>query len=281
MKIERILNNNVVIVYDAQGNEQVVCGKGIAFKKEIGDTVDEHEINKVFVLKDKRDNQKFQELLNEIPLEHIEVANEIIDMIKIDLGKDLNDSIYISLSDHIYTSIERFLEGIAVKNGLLWEIKHFYEKEYDLGIKALDIVESKFKVRLPEDEAGFIALHIVNAEMDESSVDRVIEITKIIQEISNLVKYYFSIDFDENSVYYFRFITHLKFFAQRLIAGNPVENLKDDDLLEVVKMKYQTSFKCAEKIGQFIEGKYHYSITDEEKLYLTIHIERVIYKTKK
>ena len=50
MIIDRVLNNNVVIIKDENGIEQVVCGKGIAFKKKSGDFVDEKEVNKVFIL---------------------------------------------------------------------------------------------------------------------------------------------------------------------------------------------------------------------------------------
>lgn len=280
MVIDRILNNNVVIIKDNDGKEVVVCGKGIAFKKKIGDEIDENAINKVFVLQDQVQNKRFQELVSKIPLEHLQVADEIINMIKIELGKKLNDTIYISLSDHIYTSIQRFLDGIMVKSSMLWDIKRFYEVEYSLGFKALEIINKRFKVELPEDEAAFIALHIVNAEMDESDIKQVLEITKIMQEISNIVKYYFSIEFDTDSVYYYMFITHLKFFAQRLIMQNTYHDTPDDDLLDVVKLKYQTSYKCVEKIAEFILRKYEYQLSNEEKLYLTIHVERIIYKNK-
>ena len=36
MIIQRILNNNVVIVKNKKGQEEIVCGKGIAFKKKVG-----------------------------------------------------------------------------------------------------------------------------------------------------------------------------------------------------------------------------------------------------
>ena len=136
MVIDRILNNNVVIIKDNNGKEVVVCGKGIAFKKKNGDEIDENAINKVFVLQDQVQSKRFQELVSKIPLEHLQVADEIINMIKVELGKKLNDTIYISLSDHIYTSIQRFLDGIMVKSSMLWDIKRFYEVEYSLGFKA-------------------------------------------------------------------------------------------------------------------------------------------------
>lgn len=280
MIIDRVLNNNVVIIKDKKGIEQVVCGKGIAFKKKVGDEIDEREINKVFILQDKTQSRRFQELVSEIPLKHLQVADEIIEMFKIELGKKINDRIYISLSDHIYTAIQRFLEGITITNSMLWDIKRFYELEFSLALKALDIIKKRFNIELPEDEAAFITLHIVNAEMDESNIKQILEVTKIMQEISNIVKYYFSVEFDTDSVYYYRFITHLKFFAQRLVANKTFKDSSDDELLEVVKAKYHTSYKCVERITEFILCKYKYELSNEEKLYLTIHIERVIYKNK-
>lgn len=280
MIIDRVLNNNVVIIKDKKGIEQVVCGKGIAFKKKVGDEIDEREINKVFILQDKTQSRRFQELVSEIPLKHLQVADEIIEMFKIELGKKINDRIYISLSDHIYTAIQRFLEGITITNFMLWDIKRFYELEFSLALKALDIIKKRFNIELPEDEAAFITLHIVNAEMDESNIKQILEVTKIMQEISNIVKYYFSVEFDTDSVYYYRFITHLKFFAQRLVANKTFKDSSDDELLEVVKVKYHTSYKCVERITEFILRKYKYELSNEEKLYLTIHIERVIYKNR-
>lgn len=280
MIINRILNNNVVIILDENGEERVVCGKGIAFKKKIGDELDSKQINKVFVLKDQGMNEKFKQLLLNIPLDHIRLADEIINSAEVKLGKRLNESLIISLSDHIYTSISRYLEGITIKNAMLWDIKRFYEDEFEIGMNALNMIEEIFHVRLPEDEAGFIALHIVNASMDESNMEQIMDITRIMQEISNVVKYYFRIEFDVNSVYYFRFITHLKFFAQRLVLGKIIDDGSNDGLLDVVKSKYQASYKCVEKVNTFLKHKYNYELSQEEKLYLTIHIERVVYKSK-
>lgn len=281
MIIHRILNNNVVIILDKDEKECVVCGKGIAFKKKIGDSIDSKQVNKVFILKDQSMNEKFKQLLQDIPLEHVKIADEIIALAEERLGKRLNDSLIISLSDHIYTSITRYCDGIEIKNAMLWDIKRFYEDEFEIGMDALDMIEKLFNVRLPDDEAGFIALHIVNASMDESNMEQIIDITRIIQEISNIVKYYFRIEFDINSVYYYRFITHLKFFAQRLILGKTIDDGSSDGLLDVVKVKYHTSYKCVGKINDYIKKKYNYELSLEEQLYLTIHIERMIYKSKR
>lgn len=221
---------------------------------------------------------KLQDLLTEIPIEYFNVSDQIINYAKLTLGKKLNDSMYISLSDHIFTAVNRFRDGIILKNALLWDIKRFYPEEYEVGVKALQYISQDLDIQFPDDEAGFLALHIVNAEEREESQD-IYRVTKIIQEISNIIRLYFQINFDEKSVYFYRFISHLKFFAQRLVSGNMHENESDQDLLDVIKSKYKNAFLCVEKIEKYIEANYSYNLTNEEKLYLTVHIQRVVYKT--
>lgn len=279
MIIEKILNNNVVITKDTSGEELIVMGRGLAFKRKVGDVIDDTIIDKEFRISNKGAKSKFEQILVDIPIENIELAEEIISYAKSHLGKRLNDIIYVSLVDHIHTAIERFLDGITIKNALLWDIKRFYPDEFFIGTKALEIIKNTKKIELPEDEAGFIALHFVNAEIDEENMQNMYEITKIIQEIVNIIKYTFSIDFDEDGVHYYRLVTHLKFFAQRVVNGKVYDDSSSDDLYEVVKAKYVNSYKCVKKIEELINKKYNHQLTNEEKLYLIIHIERVVYKT--
>ena len=197
---------------------------------------------------------------------------EIVEMLTQTLERKLNEAIYISLSDHIYMAITRYLDGVVVKNSMLWDIKRFYEKEYQAAKKVWKMINQTFKVELPEDEIGFITLHIVNAEMDNENLKQTMEVTKLMQEISNIVRYYFSVEFNTESVYYYRFITHLKFFAQRLLTDKEYEDDQDNELFNTIRQKYRTSYKCVEKIAEFISRKYEQELSDEEKLYLTIHI---------
>lgn len=274
MLIHKILNNNVVLILDQNNEEQIVMGRGIAFKKRVGDNIDESIIDKIFMLKDQKVKNNFTELIKDIPMDYIEVAYEIMQYAKANVGENIDENLIISLSDHIHTAVERYIEGIEIKNVLLWDIKKFYKTEFEIGLKALDIIEQKLNVKLPEDEAGFIAMHVVNRIMNEN-IGNMYDITKIIQEILNIVKYYLGIKFDEDSVYFYRFVTHIKYFAQRLISGKTYENENEDSLFEIIKGRYQEPYKCVEKISEFIQKKYKYNLSDEEKLYLTIHIARI------
>nr|WP_285865956.1 PRD domain-containing protein [Lederbergia lenta] len=270
-----MLNNNVVITVDKFGEEIIVMGKGIGYQKSKGDAIDESKINKIFSITNREVSSKLQELLNNIPIEHMKLSDEIIEYAQNRLGKRLNESIYISLSDHIHTAIQRIKEGIKVKNALLWEIKRIYRDEFDIGMKALDLIEKKTLIRLPDDEAGFIAFHIVNAQLDQER-PVVQGITELIQEISTIVRIHFSIEIKEESVSTFRFITHLRFFATRLLTDSIYNDAPDEDLLEIIKSKYREAFECVMKIHTFIHQKYEYELTSNEIIYLTIHVARVV-----
>ena len=277
MVIKKILNNNVVIVEDEKGIDEVVCGRGIAFSKKMGEVIDESKINQVFTLKNEQYNKRFQEIISSVPFEYIELSDKVIEMIKLNLGQKLSDTIYITLSDHIYTAIERAKQGIYMPNTMLWEIKNYYNNEYNIALKVLEKIKEQTGVELKDAEAGFIALHIVNAETEDSKLEETLEITKIVQAITKVVKYHFGEEYNTDSVYYYRFITHLKFFAQRLVYKKIYTNNEDGSLLAIIKEKYKNSYQCVEKIASMIKKNYDYDISDEEKLYLTIHIHRIMH----
>lgn len=281
MVIYKILNNNVVVIIDDNGLEQIVMGRGIAFGKKANDTLDQEKIDKVFSLANGDISKNFQELLVDIPVDYVQVGEAIVMDAKLKLGRKLSDVIYVNIVDHIYTAVQRYKKDMQVKNIMLWEIKRFYKNEYYIGLKALDIIEEKLGVRMEEDEAGFIALHIANAELDDERTQDAYQITELMKEITNIVRYEFNVTFDEESVYFYRFITHLKFFSQRLISGKTYEGDGENDLYDIVMLRYPNSFNCVNKIADFIDTKYSYIVSDEEKVYLTIHIERIIYKNKK
>lgn len=281
VKIHKIINNNVIMFIDENGNETVAMGRGIAYKKKNGDLIDEKDIDKRFYQsKDKSFIDKFEQIVSIIPAEYIELADDIVQYAKISMNKKFSDSLYISLSDHIYASVSRYLEGIELKNPILWEIKRFYEPEFEVGMKALEMIEDRFKVKLPEDEAGFITLHVVDAQLDNCNVDNVYEITKVIQDIHNIVRYFFRIEFDTKSIHYYRFITHIRFFAQRLVTKTTYVDDQDDSLFQLLKDKYKNSYKCVLKIEEYIKRSFNYEISKDEKLYLMVHIERTVYKTE-
>lgn len=272
MVIKQIFNNNVILAKDSSKNEIVAMGCGIAFKKKVGDAINIKLIEKTFILKQKEASEKFKLLLEDIPADHVTLCYDIIEYAKNILNIDLNDYIYVTLTDHISYSLKLNKEGIHRSNVLLWEIKKFYPKEYKIGLKALELIEDETGQKLSEDEAGSIALHLVNAQINKTLNIRedASKLTQMVQDILNIVKYTYNITLDESSLNYERFITHLRFFFKRLNKKEIVES-EDDFLLEQVKNKYRQAYECMLKIEKYLRIE----LTDSEKLYLTLHIQRV------
>ena len=191
--------------------------------------------------------ETFQELVESISSEYLQAANEIIDYAQNVLESKLNDSVYVALTDHIHMAIYRIRNGIEIRNMLLMEIQKFYEKEYLIGVKATEIMNRRFSVELPEDEAAFIAMHIIDAQT-ELNLPIANKIMQLIQEVTNVIRMTCQVEFDKNSLPYYRLVTHLKFFAKRVFTEQEQSDEIDDEMNFMIKSKYRRAYKCADKI---------------------------------
>lgn len=275
MIIERIYNNNVVLVVDEDNKKELILtGCGIGFQKKAGQEVDINKIEKKFTIQDESFRDKISKLASQVDESIFNASTQIIEHAERVLAIELYEYIYVSLTDHIAFALKRQRENISIKNDLLYEIRRIHKREFNIGKWAVDYINETFNVNFTEDEAGFIAMHIVNANYQENTTESFL-MTKIVKEILNIIRYYYSIQFKEDDINYDRLITHLKFFSKRLIDKNQSED-KQNELIEIIKIKYEDAYKCSCQISKFIEEKYNYNVNQDELLYLTLHINRVI-----
>ena len=66
MKILRVLNTNAVVSTDPHGQEIIITGAGIGFKKKKGEELDKSLVEKIYCLKSREDNYRLQEVVREI-----------------------------------------------------------------------------------------------------------------------------------------------------------------------------------------------------------------------
>ncbi|ACS84573.1 BglG family transcription antiterminator LicT [Musicola paradisiaca] len=276
MRITQVLNNNVVSVIDNQGQELILTGCGLGFHSHTGEEVDDSRIEKIFRLQDDAISARFKDLVHEVPLAVLQLTDDIVELARRTLQQRLSEGIYVTLADHLTFALNCQRDGTVIRNPLHWEVRRFYRQEYAVAAQALALIAEKLHVSLPEDEACSIALHIVNAELNDD-IGNMRQITQLIYQVQNIVKYYFQVSLDENSSNYHRFITHLKFFAQRVVEGMTLEN-DDGDLFTMVQQRYQKTLGCVEAISLFINNHYHHVMSNSEKLYLTIHIDNIIHR---
>lgn len=272
--LHRIINNNVIAALDRKDNEVVLMGKGIAFGKKVGEKIDVTTIEKVFILNDKSKKIYFDRIAG-IGDVYFEIAIEIFRNAEKEYPEKLNPLGILMVADHISDAVERYKSGIHVGNALLLDIRRYYLKEYECGLYGIELVKQKAGVTLSEDEAGFIALHIINSEGNEYRQKNAQESLKIINEVFDIVEAYFEIQLDKQSLYYDRFMVHLKYFSNRLLLEK-TGSLKDDFIYRMMKIQFPETAKCVEIIATQIEFKHQLKISNEEKGYLMIHIGNLI-----
>lgn len=278
MNIYKVINNNVLSAFDEQQQEIVIMGRGIGFKAKPGDEIDESKIEKVFHIENGRLSKQFQEILSDMPLEYMQITTDIISYAKNDCSMELNQSIYVALTDHITFAIERYKQGIQLTNALLWEIRQFYHREYLVGEYALRLFAERLDIHFSEDEAGFIALHFVNAVYDTTLKDTY-AITDTIRKSLEIVKEEMGVELDEHSMHYERFIAHMKFFIRRIYNHELLKG-EEAEMVTMIARKYPEEYACCEKIATHIEQAYNIKVSNEEVMYLAIHVRRIMTKNE-
>ena len=274
MRVIRVYNNNVVATR-TDDKEAIVQGSGIGFGKKPGDLIDEAKIEKLFFIKDDQ-LSKFEELLDDVPIEYFQIAEMIAQKATRELNVSLDNQILIALADHIYFAVERYYKDANLSNFLNSEISYLYRKEYQIGLWALDRIEEMLKVRLPKDEAGLIALHIINSSTKASTQD-ISDTLIFIRGILDINKEQFNITFDKENLDTTRLMTHLKFLANRVIYHENENIVELDDMYDLLISKRSECKSCIEEIDNYIQGKFGYKLSKQEKVYLLVHLLRFLH----
>lgn len=259
------------------GQEVVVMGKGIGVNYAKGSFLKHKDYERVYVLTDEKISDNLIQLSRDIPDKFFEIASRVIEYSKEQNIGELHEHIYVSLTDHLFFAAERQARNLYSTNTMTWEIKKFYPIEYRIGKYALHVMLEELGEVFPEEEASNIAFHFINAQNKEESYENNVLIVETIKDIVRIVNYQFDVVFDEESLNYLRFMTHLRYFIQRLIEASSRD--KDENFLyEHVKKEYPEAYRCTELINQYIYKNFKLILTQNEIVYLSIHIHRVTHR---
>lgn len=277
MKIKKVINNNILCVVDEHGCEWIVTGRGIGFGRHRGENLDERLIERSYRMEGKGAQKSLRELVEKIPAEHLELTQELIAYIREQIPQKLNESLLITLADHISFAIERKNSGVEFGNPLKGSIMAYYPTEFHLGQQCLKAIRERLGISLHPDEAAFIALHIVNAELN-TNMTEMYDITRLIEDVTRLVEYFYGRQFDRESLDFNRFVVHLRYFAQRLFQGKMLPDQEDEhDVLfrQLIIKNCPEHYKCAQCIAQYVRNTWNKELSQEEISYLTIHLKRI------
>ena len=272
LKILKVFNNNSVAAISDDLGDIILTGSGIGFQKKAGDLVDETKIEKTYLFKDDQ-KKRFEQSIAEVPAVYYEIAHKIVSKAVKDLKVDFSGEIFIAISDHLSFAVKRKKENIYLPNIILNETKIIYKEEYKVGLWALDYIENKIGIRLDEDEAGYLALHLVNFSLSNNA-NNAMKIVTLTKEVLNLIKKTMKVELEEDSIGYTRISTHLKFLAERIFrddASSVVDTTSD--IREMLKEDARLAL-CINRIVKLIKERYNYDLSPDEQTYLCIHIKK-------
>lgn len=92
--------------------ELIITGAGIGFKKKKGENLDEALADKTYYLESVDDSRRLQEVVKEISEEYLEIVSRIVKTAR-EEGLKVRDSLYVTLTDHINSAVDRYRENIA------------------------------------------------------------------------------------------------------------------------------------------------------------------------
>lgn len=269
--IQKVLNNNVILGRQQEQGEAILIGKGIGFGKKTGKEyiIDEHKIEKVFLQHIDHEKDDYMSMIRHMDYRIIAVSEEIIQMAK-KTFQSLNAHIYVALTDHIGFTLERIKQGMVIHNPFLYEIKSLYKEEFQVGCQAKVLIKKRLDVTIPDDEVGFIALHIHSARQNKKVKDTV-KHTRLIQKMVTIVEQDIGGNIDRDRILYSRLIKHLRQCMERVDAQKSIVN----PLLDDIKVKLKDAYTIAMKVGSMLHEENGIHVPEDELAFMALHIERL------
>lgn len=274
MFANKILNNNFISSTDQAGHEIVIMGKGLGWKMKTGDPVNQSKIEKIFRMDTVTSSEKMKKLFIEVDMSSVEISSQIIQFAHETIDNELNKNVILTLTDHIDFAVERFKKGIPLQNDFKLWINKMFPKEYQVGLFSLTVIEEHLGIKMPEDEAAHISMHLINAQLD-GNMSHTDEITTLLSTCFHIIEIKTGNQIIESTLAYERFMRHLLALAQRIIARK--ENTANNfSLNEAIRIQFPNEHDISLTIRNYIQKTFEFHIADDEVTFLTIHINRLL-----
>jgi len=268
--VKKTFNSNAVLVTSGQ-MEYILIGKGIGFDKKKGQKLEESTlIEHVYIQVNETNKVQYEHLLKGVDEEVFIVVEDIIAMAEKELGEKLHADVHFGLIDHINFALSRVSEGIEIVNPFLLETRMLYKTEYNIAVKAVEMLKDRMDIDMPESEVGFITFHIHGGRMgthNGSSLKYVKAISMIIPYIEDKIG--FSIQ--ENSFDSVRLVSHLRGLIERCARHETIENL----LLDRMKKDFPFEYKISENIALILNKSIGIVVPENEIGYIALHLYKL------
>lgn len=274
---KEIITNNIVRAVNNMGDNVILIGKGIGFKKHENDVISPSGVNNIYTIKDKQETSLYNQLLKTTSPKLVDITNDCIDYIQNHVNQSLNEHIHVALTDHIAFMVRRCKMNLPILNPFEVEINGIYPNEYKIAQNVVNYLSEELSLFIPKSEISFITLHIVSSLNNDSLVNTN-KHTALIMKILNLIEQDFSIKLQHSDLNFIRLITHIRFSIERIERNEKLEVPKEME--ELIKDKYKELYTLAYKIVKIMQNELNKSIDQAEVIYFTMHLYRFDEKNK-
>lgn len=271
MRIIKKINNNVAVGRDGQGCELIVFGKGVGFPATPYELTDLSKIERTYYNVDSY----YYGLLQEIPREIFLMVSRLTDIIRSEVKESMNPNLEFILSDHVYFAVERCKKQMEIGLSYSYELEYQYPELNRLAKWFVSSISQETGVDLGPAEVSSITMHFVNAlegrQRHSEEEDEATRLKRITETITGIIEKFFGIQVDSSSYYYFRFKNHLKYLVIRKTRGG---NLPQDhrEMYDQISTQYPEAAQCAFLIDNFLTSEFGQRCSEEELMYLIIHV---------
>lgn len=132
----------------------------------------EKDITKYFTKSISRVSEEInrKNLLNIIGEENLNFIDKITYQIVTSLKRNISGNIYTALALHINTLITRIYNNKTIINPELNKIKTLYPEEYNVALNVVKQIEAYLHHSIPDDEAGYLTLFLVNDDKSSKEI---------------------------------------------------------------------------------------------------------------
>ncbi|GAA2079572.1 PRD domain-containing protein [Microbacterium hatanonis] len=271
--VHKVLNNNVVVSIDESGRERILMGRGLGFQLKPTDTVDPAKVEKTFVLDDGADGDRARRLLTDVPYAIVEAVTSAVDEAERMLQRDLGRRLPLAVIDHIQYVIERLDQGIRIPTTSMPELRVLHPQEFAAAERMAVAISASLERELPAEESVFLTMHLLNATRDEPNGTAALLFRRV-QHVVATVESGLGVELDVESPDYARFVLHVQFLLQRLVSRSMLRG-SDTSFFEFAKQRYPRSYAIAVGVKGYVLAATESELTDEELLYLIVHVERL------
>lgn len=231
----------------------------------------------------------YVKIKNMFPKINLYTLQRILQEAEKELGIYFTDQAFLNLITHMAITIERLRNNKPVSSTENYFESLKKEREYAVAQWVVNELTKEFKVDFPEEEIGYISVHMVGAKIQEhydaEESSAIIEnydcdFTDMAHSIITLSSEILNVDLTKDEGLLTRLVLHLRPTVMRLKYGLRLKN----PILNRIKEEYTNIFGVAWACNSIFENKFGVTINEDEVGYLVLHlalsVERIKSKIK-